>query len=34
MRKEWIREMEDNKDPFTDETLRKLRAERYGFGLD
>jgi WD40 repeat protein len=34
MRKEWIKEMEDNKDPFTDETLRKLRGETYGFSLD
>jgi WD40 repeat protein len=34
LRKEWIKEMEDNKDPFTDETLRKLRGETYGFDLD
>jgi WD40 repeat protein len=27
MRREWIKEMEDNKDPFTDETLRALRDE-------
>jgi hypothetical protein len=26
-RREWIKEMEDKKDPFTDETLRKLRDE-------
>jgi WD40 repeat protein len=26
-RKEWIKKMEDNQDPFTDETLRELRGE-------